>query len=227
MDSNIPYLTLFNRRFQCNACTAERRGTIRICTATIPASADMTWCARYAQPTARDIKNALLSANTRKGYHYDWAAVRALVCRDAPAELPASPETVSLFVAAELLRSQKISTITRRVAVIAHAHKAAGLESRSLTASTSCCAAPAGCGASSRTRSDRWLSTSCARPPGCWPATGRHRSARSQHPCDWLCLRAPQRQPGGAQPGRRGVYLARASSCRSGARSKTRRDTAG
>jgi integrase len=75
------------------------------------------------------LREALLSANTRKGYHYDWRAFARWCTSMHLVDLPATPETVGLFVMAELLRKQKVSTVTRRVAVIVHEHKAAGLPS--------------------------------------------------------------------------------------------------
>ena len=98
------------------------------------------------------LREALLSANTRKGYHYDWRAFARWCTSMHLVDLPATPETVGLFVMAELLRKQKVSTVTRRVAVIVHEHKAAGLHRQLVTACTSCCAAPAGCGVSAHAK---------------------------------------------------------------------------
>jgi len=75
------------------------------------------------------LKQALLATNTRRGYHFDWQAF----CRwcdqvEMPA-LPASEETVSLHVTAMLSRGRKVSTVRRRIAVIAHMHRAHELTS--------------------------------------------------------------------------------------------------
>ncbi len=66
------------------------------------------------------------SAGTRRACQSDmrifaaWCAARGLE------PLPASPGSVTAFLAAEARRSTKASTITRRCAAITHAHKLAG-----------------------------------------------------------------------------------------------------
>jgi site-specific recombinase XerD len=75
------------------------------------------------------LKLALLAANTRRGYHYDWLAFRAWCDRAEVPSLPASVEAVSLHVTALLIRGRKVSTVARRAAVVAHMHRAHDLVS--------------------------------------------------------------------------------------------------
>lgn len=67
---------------------------------------------------------ALIAPNTRRGYFYDWTLFTNF-CKtlNAPS-LPASQETVSLYVTDALTRGLKVSTVTRRVAAVAHEHRA-------------------------------------------------------------------------------------------------------
>jgi site-specific recombinase XerD len=77
---------------------------------------------------ARAYANDARSANTLRAYESDlrafctWCQARGLTC------LPATAETVSLYIA-DVAESVKPATLQRRLAAIAVAHKAAGYES--------------------------------------------------------------------------------------------------
>src|SRR5215468_4847899 len=65
---------------------------------------------------------------TRQAYRSDFSIFRVwCMARDVSA-LPASPETVAGFLAAEAENGMAASTITRRCAAIRHAHKLAAFE---------------------------------------------------------------------------------------------------
>ena len=74
---------------------------------------------------AKAYANEARSANTLRAYESDlrafcsWCQARGLSC------LPATPETVSLYIA-DVAETMKPSTLQRRLAAIAVAHKAAG-----------------------------------------------------------------------------------------------------
>jgi hypothetical protein len=75
---------------------------------------------------ARDFARASKATATRRAYQKDFARFTAW-CeeRHLPA-IPAAPETVAAFLAAEAARGIKPATIGRRVAAIRYAHKLAG-----------------------------------------------------------------------------------------------------
>lgn len=66
--------------------------------------------------------------STRRAYKSDFAAFVAWCASRGVASLPATPETVAGFLAAEADAGRKPSTVGRRCAAIAHAHKLAGHE---------------------------------------------------------------------------------------------------
>src|SRR5262249_29592918 len=66
--------------------------------------------------------------STRRAYRADFAAFTAWCNGRGVAPLPATPETVAAFLAAEADAGKKPSTIGRRCAAIGHAHKLAGHE---------------------------------------------------------------------------------------------------
>lgn len=68
------------------------------------------------------------SANTRRGYRADWEDFSSWCRKYRRASLPASPETVALYLA-DRSRTHRVSTLGRRLTTIAEAHKAAGLDS--------------------------------------------------------------------------------------------------
>lgn len=66
--------------------------------------------------------------NTRRAYRSDWADFEAWCGKYRRASIPAAPDTVAYYLAD---RSQRLktSTLQRRLATIAEAHRAVGLES--------------------------------------------------------------------------------------------------
>src|SRR5439155_24400918 len=69
--------------------------------------------------------DAARAPNTHRAYRADWAAFTAWCTRRRRAALPASPETLVLYLTdqAKLL---KASTLQRRLVAIAQAHRVAG-----------------------------------------------------------------------------------------------------
>src|ERR1700676_5740037 len=76
---------------------------------------------------AIDLAKAEKAASTRKAYGTDYRLFKAWCDAKGVSSLPASPETVAAYIAAEA-QTAKPSTIGRRVAAIRYAHKLAGLE---------------------------------------------------------------------------------------------------
>ena len=70
-----------------------------------------------------------LSENTRRAYRSALTAFRAWCEAQGVEALPASPETVAAFVAAEADAGRKVATLEQRVAAIRWAHEATGCES--------------------------------------------------------------------------------------------------
>jgi site-specific recombinase XerD len=69
--------------------------------------------------------DAHYAANTLKGYSNDWKLFQQW-CRVAEREsLPASPETVRLYLIALLRRGRKVLTAERRLSAISHYHRQA------------------------------------------------------------------------------------------------------
>jgi site-specific recombinase XerD len=68
------------------------------------------------------------AAATRRAYGSDFALFRSWCEVKRIAPLPASPEAVAAFLAAEANRGVKVATIGRRLAAIRYAHKLAGRE---------------------------------------------------------------------------------------------------
>jgi site-specific recombinase XerD len=65
---------------------------------------------------------------TRKAYASDWLIFTTWCAARFIAALPADPEVVAAFLAAEAQRKIKPTTISRRVAAIRYAHRSAGLD---------------------------------------------------------------------------------------------------
>jgi site-specific recombinase XerD len=66
--------------------------------------------------------------NTRRGYRSDWRTFAAWCTAAGVASLPATPETVALYISG-LAETHKPATIGRHLAAIASAHKARGFNS--------------------------------------------------------------------------------------------------
>ena len=88
-----------------------------------PNSVELHWAVERARHFARSEK----AANTRRAYRTDFALFRAWCETRGVDALPALPETVCAFLAAEADRGLKAATISRRVAAIRYAHKLASL----------------------------------------------------------------------------------------------------
>jgi site-specific recombinase XerD len=65
---------------------------------------------------------------TRRAYRSDFAQFRSWCEGKRVPALPAAPEAVAAFLAAEATRGAKVATISRRLAAIRYAHKLAGHE---------------------------------------------------------------------------------------------------
>jgi site-specific recombinase XerD len=76
---------------------------------------------------AIDLAKAEKAASTRKAYGTDFRLFKAYCDAKGVSALPATPETVAAYIAAEA-QTAKPSTIGRRVAAIRYAHKLANLE---------------------------------------------------------------------------------------------------
>jgi site-specific recombinase XerD len=85
--------------------------------------------AKLADATERagGFARAEKAPNTRKAYRTDFAQFQVWCAEHGVVALPAMPETVAAFIAAEAERGTKASTIQRRMAAIRYAHKLAGL----------------------------------------------------------------------------------------------------
>jgi site-specific recombinase XerD len=76
---------------------------------------------------AVDLAKAEKALSTRKAYGTDFRLFKVYCDAKGVSALPASPESVAAYIAAEA-QTSKPSTIGRRVAAIRYAHKLAGLE---------------------------------------------------------------------------------------------------
>ena len=72
--------------------------------------------------------------NTVRAYRSDWAHFESWCKLHGQSSLPASPETVVLYVS-DLATTHKTSTITRRISAISQAHQIAGFETPTGSAS--------------------------------------------------------------------------------------------
>jgi site-specific recombinase XerD len=77
--------------------------------------------------SAIDLAKAEKAASTRKAYGTDYRLFKAWCDAKGVSSLPAAPETVAAYIAAEA-QTAKPSTIGRRVAAIRYAHKLAGIQ---------------------------------------------------------------------------------------------------
>jgi site-specific recombinase XerD len=84
---------------------------------------------RVALQGAADLARAEKSAATKRAYGSDFAIFRAWCAEQGLSALPADPAAVAAFVAAEVGRGVKCSTLGRRIAGIRYSHKLAGLAS--------------------------------------------------------------------------------------------------
>src|SRR5438128_1878915 len=77
---------------------------------------------------ARDYAAAARAANTIRAYRADWRDFSAWCDEAGLQALPATPDTVALYLTSQAGR-KKISTLQRRLSSISQAHQVAGLES--------------------------------------------------------------------------------------------------
>lgn len=76
---------------------------------------------------ARELAAGSHAANTRRAYEADWRDFRGWCEQRGVSPCPAGEDTVVLYLT-DLARSRKASTLTRRLAALAQAHRAAGWE---------------------------------------------------------------------------------------------------
>lgn len=74
------------------------------------------------------LQRALLSRNTQTGYAYDWSLFTAWCSEMKREALPATIETVSLYLTGQLTDGKKVSTAVRRTSAINHMHRSNGFE---------------------------------------------------------------------------------------------------
>jgi site-specific recombinase XerD len=117
-----------------NQLTVPPLATLPMCLA----DAEMTQTLAYAEMEK--------SAGTRRAYGSDWRIFTAWCAARGLESLPATPGTAARFLSGEATRGTKSSTIGRRTAAIAYAHKLAGHEPPR-----------------TRRRSKRWSGASAAR----------------------------------------------------------------
>lgn len=102
--------------------------TTTILPQTLPVAASAVNDLATAVDRARDYAEAAHAPGTRRAYHVGWTDFSAH-CREHGFEaLPASPQTVTLYVTA-LADRAKLATIRLYLAAIAHKHREIGLES--------------------------------------------------------------------------------------------------
>lgn len=76
----------------------------------------------------KNIHTVRLSLNTRKGYENDWKQFTAWCKASDRTPLPASSESVQLYLVDLLRQGRKILTAERRLSAIAHYHRDSGHE---------------------------------------------------------------------------------------------------
>ena len=75
------------------------------------------------------LQTAVLAASTISSYGYDFAMFSEWAGARDRAALPASPETVGLYLTAILVEGRKVATARRRAAAVAYHHRSKGLPS--------------------------------------------------------------------------------------------------
>jgi hypothetical protein len=110
--------------------------------------------------------------STRKAYGSVFRIFGALCDGKGVASLPAAPQTVAAFLAAQAGSGTKPSMIGRRVAAIRYAHKLAGVSTPPMTKRSR----PPSAGSAEPTERQRFGSPLLSRPK-CWPWWSRHPAA--------------------------------------------------
>jgi len=77
---------------------------------------------------AREYVRQAKAENTLRAYRADWRDFEHWCCGQGREALPASTETVALYLT-ELARTRRVATLTRRLSAISQAHQLAGCES--------------------------------------------------------------------------------------------------
>ena len=77
---------------------------------------------------ANDLIRSAKAPSTRKAYQSDWRIFESWCAAHRLASLPASPETIALYIASCVVVHLAPATIARRLASISKAHQAAGFE---------------------------------------------------------------------------------------------------
>jgi site-specific recombinase XerD len=97
-------------------------------TALVPvaSAAELPACLAPALERAADLARQEKAGATRRAYGSDFEIFRAWCAYRGVSALPATPESVAAFLASEVDRGIRPSTIGRRVASIRYAHKLAG-----------------------------------------------------------------------------------------------------
>lgn len=106
--------------------TMNDSALIHISGGTSEESRALTTLEALADETREHLKNSK-AANTRRAYKSDWADFTDWCRHHNRTPLPASPDTVALYLT-HCARGLKPSTIQRRIATISEAHKAANHE---------------------------------------------------------------------------------------------------
>jgi site-specific recombinase XerD len=75
---------------------------------------------------AADYAKQAAALNTRRGYRADFEAFRSWCAARGVSPLPATPETVAGFLAAQAEAGRASATIGRRISAISYAHRLAG-----------------------------------------------------------------------------------------------------
>jgi len=78
---------------------------------------------------ARRFAQAARSASTQKAYRSDWADFEAWCLSHQLQALPATPDSVALYLTHLTQRGLKVSTIERRLATLSQAHQLVGHDS--------------------------------------------------------------------------------------------------
>lgn len=83
----------------------------------------------HLQAERARLQTSVLAGSTIASYAFDFAQFTVWTSARGLAALPASPETVSLYLTAILIEGRKVATARRRAASIAHFHRGKGLAS--------------------------------------------------------------------------------------------------
>ena len=76
-----------------------------------------------------DLSRAVLAENTTTSYRYDWSMFSAFCGQIHRPPLPATPDTLGLYLTSILEAGRTVKTARRRICAVAHYHREAGLPS--------------------------------------------------------------------------------------------------